>query len=89
MANVTVFFAANHEYIGPLNLTLMYNGSYQPGTYFRNSSEGVKQLSVNTGKSGMELVIVFMAGNDISSATQEINNLVVVGECRVHPACVL
>ena len=83
IATVNVSIANDEQYIGPLNLTLMYNGSYQPGTYFRNSSGGMQQLSVNTGKSGTELGIVFRAGNDISSATLVINHLVVVGECCI------
>ena len=84
-ANLTVSSADDQQYLGPLNLTLLYNGSFQAGTYNLGSSGGVQQLNVGTGNPGV-VDIVFRAGNDISGVQKGVSSLVVVGECCVDPS---
>ena len=70
-ANVTILRVSNETYMGSLNLMVWFNGSTLPVEGTVNIDDSNKQLMLKLEISG-ELILTFVAANDLSSQFQDI-----------------
>ena len=70
-ANVTILRVSNETYMGSLNLMVWFNGSTLPIEGTVNIDDSNKQLMLKLESSG-ELILTFVAANDLSSQFQDI-----------------
>ena len=70
-ANVTILGFSNETYMGSLNLMVWFNGSTLPVEGTVNIDDSNKQLMLKLESSG-ELILTFVAANDLSSQFRDI-----------------